>query len=283
MKKSFVLCLAIIMCLFAVTGSIAYFTDSIQSTGNVVASGNLKIVQAELERGTGNVLQPYTQNQAIYPSVGTLNHAETAAEYSYKVTDKEGNTSNHTMYAKLENGSLHGYVDKIVVVKNNGSLPTYVRTFVAVPASFDKDGAKALILDWNTADGWSAVAGPIEATITDAANKIENVAYNIYYVTNANAVQPGQSAPPSLLGFYLDSQVNHNGTEYTLNGKSLGSGSELKILVATQAAQVIPTGIGNDNQHMDAVDALTETYDVVSADGKTVTVYHPWMPAKTTD
>ena len=267
MKKSFVLCLAIIMCLFAVTGSIAYFTDSVE-VQNVVKSGNLDIEQFEYARLKGEDgkyngrIDVYKQNQAIYPCVKP-------DEPSRKAVDIKGRE------VELYDDSLNGFVDKIVVVKNNGSLPTYIRTFVAVPAAFDK----AIHLDWNTADGWSAVTGPIPATITDEDNKIENVAYNIYYVTNTIAVQPGQSAPPSLLGFYLDSRVNHNGTEYTLNGQSLGSGSELKILVATQAAQVIPTGIGNDKQPMDAGEALTETYDVVDEAKKTVTIQHPWMPA----
>ena len=51
MKKSVVLSLAIIMCLFAVTGSIAYFTDSI-TVQNEVQSGTLHIEQFEFERVT---------------------------------------------------------------------------------------------------------------------------------------------------------------------------------------------------------------------------------------
>ena len=261
MRKSFVLCLAIIMSLFAVTGSIAYFTDSITVQGEV-KSGNLDIEQFEYMRAKDSLdkdsLVAWT-DQNIYPAVKKDN------------ATTETVTVDNVPY-EINKDQMNGFIDKIVVVKNNGSLPTYVRTFVAVPTSF----ADAIVLDWNTQGGWSAVSEPIPAKITDAANQINNVDYNIYYVTNENPVASGASAPPSLLGFYLNSQVNHDGTNYILGDTKLGTDNELKILVATQAAQVIPTGIGNDNQHMDAVPALAETYDKNLPDG--ISVGHPWLP-----
>ena len=250
MRKSFVLCLAIIMSLFAVTGSIAYFTDSITVQGEV-KSGNLDIEQFEYMRAKDSLdkdsLVAWT-DQNIYPAVKKDN------------ATTETVTVDNVPY-EINKDQMNGFIDKIVVVKNNGSLPTYVRTFVAVPTSF----ADAIVLDWNTQGGWSAVSEPIQAKITNTANQINNVDYNIYYVTNENPVASGASAPPSLLGFYLKPDFKNENND-----------ANLKILVATQAAQVIPTGIGNDNQHMDAVPALAETYDKNLPDG--ISVGHPWLP-----
>ena len=291
MKKSVVLSLAIIMCLFAVTGSIAYFTDSI-TVQNEVQSGPLHIEQFEFERVTGKdykvTLQKFTQNQAIYPSVGTASHSATANSYKFSTTTKEGKPYAGTLSAKLMSDSLHGFVDKIVAVKNTGNLNVYVRTYVAVPTVF----VEAVHLDWNQ-DNWIKAEEAIQDTITVEEHKISNVPYTIYYATCTEPVAPGAISHPGLLGFYLDSQVNHNGTHYTLDGKELGTSSELKILVASAASQVIPTGIG-DEPRDNALDAMNKTYPNVTeapnagnpGDGNTdadtpdidkeAIPYHPW-------
>ena len=281
MKKSVILCVVVALCLAVVTGSVAYFTDSI-TTQNVVASGNLKIEQFELERtADGASLQTYTQNQAIYPSVGTESHLELAA-YHYSTADKQTKPVTGTLEAALMADTLHGFVDKIVLVKNNGSLNTYVRTFVAVPTDFDnpEKGIKAIHLDWNKEGSWVVEQTPILDYIT-VEDQVDNVPYTIYYAINTNMIEPGKSAAPSLLGFYLDSAVGHDGEQYTLGTTKLGSGSELKILVATQAAQAIPTGIGEQTTRAGAVESLNETYDEKDAQGNYTIIHHPWMPAKT--
>ena len=293
MKKSVVLSLAIIMCLFAVTGSIAYFTDSI-TVQNEVQSGTLHIEQFEFERVTGEdgnvTLQKFTQNQAIYPSVGTASHSATANSYEFSTTTKEGKPYAGTLSAKLMSDSLRGFVDKIVAVKNTGNLNVYVRTYVAVPTAFVKDDAVAVHLDWNQDNWietekpiWIVAAEPIQDIITVADHQIFDVPYTIYYATCTVDVAPGEVSHPGLLGFYLDSQVNHNGTHYTLDGKELGTSSELKILVASAASQVIPTGIG-DEPRDNALDAMDKTYpastsnpsqEATSETAPTV-IYHPW-------
>ena len=291
MKKSVVLSLAIIMCLFAVTGSIAYFTDSI-TVQNEVQSGTLHIEQFEFERVTGEdgnvTLRKFTQNQAVYPSVGEVKHADTADVYEFSTTTKEEKTYAGTLSAKLMSDSLHGFVDKIVAVKNTGNLNVYVRTYVAVPTVF----VEAVHLDWNQ-DNWIKVEEAIQDTITVEEHKISNEPYTIYYATCTEPVVPGSISDPGLLGFYLDSQVNHNGTHYTLDGEELGTSSELKILVASVASQVIPTGIG-DTPRDEALDAMDKTYPNVTeapntgnpGDGNTdadtpdidkeAIPYHPW-------
>lgn len=255
MKKAIVLCLALIVSLFAVTGSIAYFTDNIQ-VQNRAASGNLHILQHEYERakdGAGNViLRDYTQNQAFYPAVQA-----TGLDKTLKIGEKT-----YTINGK----SMNGFVDKIVVAENGGTLDAYVRTFVAVPSSF----ANAIHLDKNTTDWtWCSDTDIIKNQM------INGTSYDICYATCTTLLEPGDKAAPSLLGFYLDSQVNHNGTNYTLNSENLGTQSELKILVATQAAQAIPNGIG-DSPRMGAAESLNLTYgnNVPNADN------HPWADTK---
>lgn len=291
MKKSVVLTLAIIMCLFAVTGSIAYFTDSI-TVQNEVQSGTLHIEQFEFERVTGEdgnvTLRKFTQNQAVYPSVGEVKHADTADVYEFSTTTKEGKTYDGTLSAKLMSDSLHGFVDKIVAVKNTGNLNVYVRTYVAVPTVF----VEAVHLDWNQ-DNWIKAEEAIQDTITVEEHKIFNVPYTIYYATCTEPVVPDAISYPGLLGFYLDPQVNHNGTHYMLDKKELGTSSELKILVASAASQVIPTGIG-DEPRDNTLDAMDKTYPNVTeapntgnpGDGNTdadtpdidkeAIPYHPW-------
>jgi len=74
MKKYAVLVCIIAVALALVTGSIAYFTDTVESNDNVIAAGNLDILLHEAERKTDadgkftGELQPYSQDKPIYPS-----------------------------------------------------------------------------------------------------------------------------------------------------------------------------------------------------------------------
>lgn len=270
MKRAIVLCLALIVSLFAVTGSIAYFTDNITTT-NVVEAGNLHILQHEYERvkdgngfvmeNGGNKLQPYTQKQAIYPGVKTEGEVQKLIikDVSYDINEAK----------------MNGFIDKIVVAENGGTLNAYVRTFVAVPAyyksteiTFD-NSLQWIHLDWNTAD-WNVSPTPI------LNQDIGGVKYDIWYATTKSdtPLAPGAVSAPSLLGYYLDSQVNHNGTNYTLDGVNLGTDSNLTILVATEAAQAIPTGIG-DSPRAGAVESLNTTYSG-KADVDPGPNRHPW-------
>ncbi len=277
MKKTVVLSLAIIMCLFAVTGSIAYFTDSITAQGQI-ESGNLDIEQYEFERikdengSYTTALREYVQHQVLYPCMlpADLNdnpHRTEPTEFSY-TAEPTSTIPELTFTAALRDESIRGFVDKIVVVKNEGSLNNYVRTFVAVPTSFDQ----AVVLDWNTAD-WTLTEASFEDVITAEKHQISQVPYTIYCATYKTALEPGKIAPPSLLGYYLKPEVDRNSSGYILKTDAgtalLGTEKELKILVATEAAQVIPTGIEHE-VHDEPEDAMTKTYGEPSAER------HPW-------
>lgn len=260
MKRAIVLCLALIVSLFAVTGSIAYFTDNITTT-NVVEAGNLHILQHEYERDSSGGLRDYTQKQAIYPAV-----QKTSGATETVTVDGKEYVTNHD--------AMNGFVDKIVVAENGGTLDAYVRTFVAVPAykGADNQSVTWIHLDKNVYNketnptGWVWSTSPFQADIG-------GVTYDVWYATSETLLEPGDQSSPSLLGYYLDSHVNHNGANYTLNGTNLGADSSLTILVATEAAQAIPTGIG-DTSRLGAVESLNTTY------GQPGVERHPWKNTK---
>ena len=74
MKRYAVLVCIIAVALALVTGSIAHFTDTVESNDNVIAAGNLDIVLHETERkmdADGKFtaeFQTYSQHKAVYPS-----------------------------------------------------------------------------------------------------------------------------------------------------------------------------------------------------------------------
>lgn len=262
MKRFLVLCIAVVACYAAVTGSIAYFTDSVETT-NRVASGNLHVVQHEYERVKNNdgytaTLKAFTQEKPLYPAVkGDPVTKESVTHASIGTVSMPTNIRN--------------YVDKIVTAENKGSLNMFVRTYIAVPsfsASDDTAPEKWIHLDVNkSADGWKFEND--EAPIIYNA-LIDDHAYDIYMVTYQQLVQPNTTTPPSLLGFYMDSHVTNDGDGLIFKQDEktydLGNGNNMKILVATVASQAAV---------FNSVDeAMAATYPQ-DKDGKEV--YHPWL------
>lgn len=249
MKRFLVLCIAVVACYAAVTGSIAYFTDSVETT-NRVASGNLHVVQHEYERD-GDGVKMFKQEKPLYPAVkGDPVTKENVTHASIGTVSMPTNIRN--------------YVDKIVTAENKGSLNMFVRTYIAVPsfsASDDTAPEKWIHLDVNkSADGWKFEND--EAPIIYNA-LIDDHAYDIYMVTYQQLVQPNTTTPPSLLGFYMDSHVTNDGDGLIFKqGEKtydLGNGNNMKILVATVASQA--TVFENVDEAMKA----TYPQD-----------YHPW-------
>lgn len=257
MKKYLMLALTAVILLTAVSGSIAFFTDSI-STTNVIASGNLDIQQHEYERkknADGSyTLQTYTQKQMVYPVVKSSDARVEVAVGEAKV--------------QMFGAGMRNFVDKIVTVDNVGSLPVYVRTYVAVPT---KGGSEWIHLDQNgSTDGW--IWNAEDKTIKGV--EIGGETYNIHFATYTKPLMSGETTPPSLLGFYLDSQFTNKGGSYYFKGVNLGADPELTILVASEATQAI--GYKGDEDPLNKVftDA-NHALDTVFAP-KNSTPHHPW-------
>lgn len=281
MKK---LCLLLVtvaaLALSFVGATSAYFTDSI-TTENVIISGNIHIQQYEQERqvnADGTVtLDRFTQYQEIAPLVqhGAANSTEVAVG-DYKVQMRNDNSKN--------------YVDKIVTVKNTGVNPAYVRTFIAIPtAGYDSStptGDNWLHWDINqnsTNWNWGTKTdadGNISGVLQPSGNNwhlindvtIGDQVYDIYVTTYGRALKAGETSEPSMLGFYLDSATNYNGTNllYTTgNGTklTLSDMPTLNILVATQATQTTTFD--------DPWTALDTVFGAAAADN------HPWNNSHT--
>lgn len=243
MKKK-ILSIALVVCIAitAIAGAtLAYLTDTAQDT-NTFTVGNVKIEQYEKDRNGADY-----EDQKLYPIVNDY---------------KDGN--GYHMGAN--------YVDKIVTVKNTGTEDAYIRTHLAIPAALD-DGpttfdANANVLHWNAASTSYdvAIAGENNAWSwgLTAANDwpgnggswnfyqvtINGVLYNVYVATHTAIVKSGATTDPSLLGVYLDKDVNYDpeigyfldrATDVKIN---FDLSKEFDILVVSEAVQ--SQGWGND-------------------------------------
>lgn len=117
MKKALLICAVVITLLAAVSGTIAYFTDTVEGYGQA-ASGELSILQHEYDvydAAEPAACTPYTQGRMIYPGVA---------------------------------------VNKIVTVENIGKNVAYVRTFIAVPTAGEGKSLAELNVNEAENNGW---------------------------------------------------------------------------------------------------------------------------------
>ena len=92
--------------------------------------------------------------------------------------------------------------------------------------------------------------------------EINGITYTLYCANYPEALASDAVAEPSLLGVWVDSMVDFDGTSYYLGNSTLGSLPDFHILVCTQAVQTTTF----DN----ATDGLLTTFGAISADN------HPW-------
>lgn len=257
-KKIITMCLVAALAATAIVGgTLAYFTDTDSKT-NVFTAGNLEIVQNEKDRNG----QDYGDGEKeLFPIVN-----------DYK--DENG-------YHMGEN-----YIDKIVTVTNKGSEDAYVRTYLAIPAALDNGpstyDASKNILHWNAASAnyeakaagddnewywgkdfendWPGTGQPWNGF----QSEIEGVLYNVYVATHKTVLENGETTAPSLLGVYLDKNVDstteNDKTTYTINGEVINFDiATAKVLVATEAVQAQGfTDLNNNDSAAD--DALNEAF-----------------------
>ena len=270
MKRYAVLVCIIAVALALVTGSIAYFTDTVESNDNVIAAGNLDIVLHETERkmdADGKFtaeLQTYSQHKAIYPS--TIN--------GEILKNAENRIAVEGVAAPLYNGPAAGFVDKIVTVENDGSLMAAIRTLIAVPAAYDQQDQ---LIPWLHMDRledetvW-AWEGPYRGEI-DGSN------YAVYAATYQQPLQPDQVTPPSLLGFYMDGKVNNNDHAYTYKAED---GTEYELMDIDQDIDIrvfVEAAQGNPDVFATPLEALNTTFGVIAETENEVMVlkHNPWV------
>lgn len=275
MNKRKILSLAMalsIVAIMAVGATLAYFTDTDEAE-NVFVVGNVNIQQNEYQRDPETKeIEAFEDDKVAYPAVldKLTKGAITVDGYDFQIRSLEGN-----------------YLDKIVNVTNNGTEEAYVRTIIAIPNMNGYDDASPAEnpLHWNYLDatdfegGWNW-SGSKTGAAGDQTDKIAEVniggkEYDLYVATHTAAVAANTTTSPSMVGFYLDDNVDYdeNGYFSMQNGQRIDLSDwmtvgedgkvELKILVATQAVQT--------KGFADAWEALDEAFGDISASN------HPWV------
>lgn len=198
------------------TGTVAFFTDD-EMADNVFEVGYVDIIQHEEERdpSTQSGLDEFTQNQKLYPMVDVGGN-------STETKDFDGTPVN---LANTER--FHGYLDKIVTVENKGKNAAYLRNIVAVPTGKSDEPW----LHVHFGDAKNGMTGNVDwkAPYVVADVEIEGELYDLYvfdYIGNdgdpnitAGHFQPGDTTVPTLLGFWMDPEVNFEEKLVVVNGQ----------------------------------------------------------------
>lgn len=215
MKKK-ILSIALVVAMVAViaAGSLAYFTDKDDAT-NTFTVGNVNINLIEQERDGNGGLKNFTNNQKLYPIVGSAQGEKDA----------------------LGMPIAKNYVDKIVTVKNTGSEAAYIRAYFAIPSALD-DGEDTFnaglnVLHFNF--GNKVENGAVTSTygnewIWQHDNKwnyfeteIDGIKYNVYYADYATTVAAGETTKQFIQGVYLDKSFDLR------DGKCYAFGKEVAL------------------------------------------------------
>lgn len=273
MKKMFPIVLAVLLLITMIgSGTLAYFTDT-EDAVNVVASGNIQILQHEFVRSTNGT--EYTDDLISIAVRQEAVPLYPAPEAGYTTTQINGQSY------QLRDADATCYADKIITVENVGDNDAYVRTFIAVPTGsvisdspmddnwlhwdgYHSDdswhwGNDASQQRWPTApDGWHLLDDTV----------INGQVYDVYVTTYTEVLAPGETTPPSLLGYYLDGAISQNENSYTYGGKDLELEEQPRLLIATQAVQV--------TSFSDPWTALETVFGTPSP------INHPWLNDQTT-
>lgn len=284
MNKRKIILLATALCMVAILvagGTLAYFTDT-DKADNVFVIGHVSIRQDEWQREldengdpiVGGAIETFDQNKNVFPAVLDKLGKEdiTVDGYDFKIRSLKGN-----------------YIDKVVNVTNTGTEEAYIRTIFAIPSMNgydDSADATENPLHWNYLDatdfngvGWDwNGSNDAEATAQKQYAQdveINGVKYDLYVATYNEAVANKATTSPSMVGFYLDDDVDYDEKGYfsMQNGQRIDLAEwlkpdpttgkvTLKILVATEACQT--------EGFADAWEALDECFGAITAEN------NPW-------
>lgn len=215
-KKVLTLTLVILLLSIAIVGgSLAWFTAEDQ-VDNVFTVGSIKIKQNEYDLEDGEKV-PYENKDKVFMPI--VNTGDPSADPNYH--------------------------DKIVTVSNTGNNAAYVRTHIAVPTAL----LGYLHLEVDLDNPWES-EGQYTITYTD------NVEYTVFYYRYDTILEKGKETLDLLKGVYMDYAVdvkenpdpntetgdtqfcirNDDGT-YSYSDFMVKEGTQIKVLVATQAVQ----------------------------------------------
>ena len=279
MKKK-ILTLSLAACLAAtaiIGGTMAYFTDSDVAT-NVMAVGNVQIVQNEQQRiidaenddlshdvaqVTDDGLETFEDGKKLFPVT-----KDTATGYDTPVATMYKNYSNALDDVSWKNQSMfdtkYNVVDKIVTISNTGTEDAYVRTLLAFEIVYNEEGENVIDDYIMTVHNYN-----IDYIMNDAGDDAEiftinGVDYCVGTVTYTDALKAGYTTAPSLKQFYLKNTAGNEFYSYV--------GDEYTILALSQAVQTE----GFD----DAATALNTAFgDPKTVENKTVVEWFANVPA----
>ena len=225
MKKYLLMAVSIVLvAALAIAGTVAYLTDTDEEI-NVMTIGNVQIDLIEQQRNEdGTALEDFEQNKLLMPIVGSA----------------QGEKDSFGMPV------AKNYVDKIVSVENTGANDAYVRVIVAVPAALEESitSAATNALHWNLGnkyipEGENAVPATQYSWKGVETVEIDGVDYNLYVFTYGGILAAGDTTTAAFVGFYLDSKVDFDGTNYTLGDTVINYdfSNGIKIPVYAQAVQ----------------------------------------------
>lgn len=214
MKKKIISIAAIVLSLiFAVVGTIAYFTDR-DDAENTFTIGNIKVQLVEQEReydeqGQVTGLKDFTNDKLLMPIVGSAQGEKDA--YGMPIAKN--------------------YVDKIISVKNTGKNAEYVRVTIGEPKGtiYKPDGQPTNLsympLHGNLANrldktgegryntpGDSTTWNPDFAKYWDyqKPTRVEKDGYVWTTFVCKIAIAPDEVTPAIVCGYYLDKSVDYD-------------------------------------------------------------------------
>lgn len=222
MKKkilAIVLCVAM-LAIAIVGGTMAYFTDT-DADVNVMALGNVKIVQNETDRNGG----AYVDGQKLLPCV----KGEGYLSKDGTMTDTDGKTT-----LAIWDKSIHNEIDKFVSVTNGGTEDAYVRTILAFETVRSYvEGSSTEYTDLH--DHFFLMNGDYTYLKDDAGNfvyaTIDGTEYVLAVKTYTEPLKAGETTTASLRQFALTWEAGNEVYDFF--------GESYDILVLSQAVQVV--------------------------------------------
>ena len=201
------------------SGTLAYFTDT-DADVNVMAMGNVQIVQNETDRNG----DAYVDGQKLFPAV----KGEGYLTKDGSMTDTDGKTT-----LAIWDKSIANEIDKFVSVTNGGTEDAYVRTILAFETvrSYEEGSST----EWTDLhDHFFLINGDYKYLKDDAGNfvyaTIGDTEYVLAVKTYDTPLAPGETTTASLRQFALTWQAGNEVYDF------FGEGYD--ILALSQAVQV---------------------------------------------
>lgn len=236
MKKK-ILALGVCVSMLAVAivgGTMAYFTDT-DAAENVMAVGNVKIVQDEQQKVIGEEvddkssdyvakpndnLETFEQNKKLFPMVDN------------RPKNDAGEFTENTVIDGYFNGKMANVLDKIVTVSNDGSEDAYVRTILAFETATEyEENTSTVRRDGKTI--FHTYIGTLKNAgfqwLERNTVKVNDVEYVIGVMVYDEALAPKTTTAPSLKQFFLSPEAD--------NEVSLLFGDKYNVLAISQATQ----------------------------------------------